>query len=239
MDISKLRKKAKEQQSVLKQKAGAAGPETAEGPEKEPARRVQEPAIDHPVSEESNRESGTGRREAPAAPPVSPDGAGEKTFVELAREELKDYTQDQKEKELLCFTMEDEEYAIELHLVKEIIRVRDITPVPNTSDFVLGIIVLRGEIIPVINLRKRIGLPFPDFTPNTRFILVSFEGSMTGLVVDNIPSVKRVPVASIQAAELVGAVDIKFVAGISTSKGGFTILLKLEEVLKQSDMLKV
>ena len=171
-------------------------------------------------------------------PAERPSGADEKPFAELANDALKKHSADVLERELLCFRLGEAEYAIDLSTVKEIIRIKEITPVPNTADFVLGITVLRGEIIPVIDLRKRIGLPFLDFTSSTRLVMISFEGAMTGLVVDGIPDVKRVAAGSIQSADMVGSVDIRFLSGISTSKGGFTALLKLEEILKQADMLK-
>ncbi len=251
MDISKLRKKAKEQQAGAKQKAAESKQQTPDkqtfdtvlkAPDSGQQIQTPGPSVRVPMPEVRGEEPATGIQDtrAGAGAPESGGHAAEgKPFAELAVEELKKYPAETREKELLCFTLEEEEYAIELNVVKEIIRVKEITPVPNTSDFVLGIIVLRGEIIPIVDLRKRIGLPFLNFTQDTRFIMVSFEDTMTGLVVDSIPMVKKVLAESIQSAELVSNVDIKFVAGISTSNGGFTILLKLEEILKQSDMLKV
>lgn len=234
MDISKLRKKAKEQQakdrdpgSMVRGAGAGEAEQKGEAGSRKPEHEIK--ITDHG---QLNTEGVNRKTEVPKPEPA------EKPLLELAREELKKYPADEKEKELLCFTLANQEYAIELSIVREIIRIKEITPVPNISEFVLGIIVLRGEIIPVIDLRKRIGLPFLGFTPNTRFVMVSFADSLTGLVVDSIPDVKKVSVESIQSAELVGSVDVRFLAGISTSKGGFTILLKLEEILKQSDMFK-
>jgi purine-binding chemotaxis protein CheW len=228
MDISKLRKKAKEQQAAAHQQAedkGRSVPVPAT-----PVPEPKPPAVKQEIKLQDNGRSASSAESRPAAE--------EKPLLELANDELKRYAPDGKDRELLCFRLGGEEYAIDLSTVKEIIRVKEITPVPNTSDFVLGITVLRGEIIPVIDLRKRIGLPFLKFTAATRLIMITFEGTMTGLVVDGIPSVKRVAVESIQSADTVGSVDIRFLAGISTGKGGFTVLLKLEEILKQTDMLK-
>ncbi len=260
MDISKLRKKAREQQAgESRQKTEDSGrglESTAQGLSAAAPKAVERtPAAGEAGQEAVVRDSGAGE----AVPDTTGQGQGNdssperggthredvagtvpeaRPLLELAQEELKKHPEEGKEKELLCFPLGSQEYGIELSSVREIIRVKEITPVPNTADFMRGIIVLRGEIIPVIDLRKRIGLPFLGFTPGTRFIMVSFAESMTGLVVDSIPDVKKVPVESIQPADLIGAVDIKFITGISTSRGGFIILLKLEEILKQADMLK-
>ncbi len=244
MDIAKLRKKAKQQQADhtpgpedAGQKSLVSGEQVQAGkttvPDKERAPRPVLPEATPGQQAVKVQDSTPGH-----LPPETGAAAEEKPLLELAQDELTKLTPGQKERELLCFRLGEEEYAIDLSTVKEIIRVKEITPVPNTSDFVLGITVLRGEIIPVIDLRKRIGLPFLKFTPNTRFIIVSFEDAMTGLVVDTIPSVKRVHAGSIQSADMVGSIDIRFLAGISTGKSGFTVLLKLEEILKQSDMLR-
>jgi purine-binding chemotaxis protein CheW len=244
MDISKLRKKAKEQQAGIKRQIEDNEQKVPDHAQQvhnpEPIADVPESVTVGPLSkgvfEEQKVEIQD--KEVSSKSAASHPVTGENRLIEQKKDELKGYSTDVKEKELLCFKLGDEEYAIELGTVKEIIRVKEITPVPNTSDFVLGITVLRGEIIPVVDLRKRIGLPFLNFTLNTRLIMISFEGAMTGLVVDSIPNVKRVAVESIQSAETVGSIDIRFVAGISTSKGGFTVLLKLDEILKQSDILR-
>ena len=240
MDISKLRKKAKEQQAAEQLQAGD---KEHKVPDHEQLMQAQPPTAGAPVAESQSPKSETSVREQEIkikdnSPAERPFGGEEKPFAELAKDELKKHSPDVQDRELLCFGLGEAEYAIDLSTVKEIIRIKEITPVPNTADFVLGITVLRGEIIPVIDLRKRIGLPFLDFTASTRLVMISFEGAMTGLVVDSIPDVKRVAVGSIQSADMVGSVDIRFLSGISTSEGGFTVLLKLEEILKQSDMLK-
>ncbi len=252
MDISKLRKKAKEQQAAESRQRAEGSGKGLVGTTQTPADGVPDTMKNAPSVGEKAPKPTFPPGGVSVAVPVStgqgagvpaPDSAGgavqeSKPLLELAQEELKKYPAVSGEKELLCFPLGGQEYGIELSSVREIIRVKEITPVPNTADFILGIIVLRGEIIPVIDLRKRIGLSFLGFTPATRFIMVSFAESMTGLVVDSIPDVKKVSVESIQPAELIGTVDVKFITGISTSRGGFTILLKLEEILRQSDMLK-
>ncbi len=243
MDISKLRKKAREQQPGIEQpKEHVKSVELSEeqkihAEKKEEIKPVEKDTDNRPAI--SDKPVDRSMETLQNIPEQINKQAQEPPLAELTREALKKYPQDTKEKELLCFKLENEEYAIELNNVKEIIRVKDITPVPNTAEFVLGITVLRGDIVPVIDLRRRIGLPPLAFTSNTRFIIVSFEGATAAIVVDNVPDVKRVAVESIKSADRVGSVDIRFLSGISTGNGGFTILLKLEEILKQSDMLKV
>lgn len=245
MDISKLRKKAKEQQ--ISSQLQKEHKKYIELPEEQ---KLSQDKTGKKDGKDGNKDTGLeiNMIEKPLDQTTVPlqkvsdqsiQLLQETPLTELTKEELKKYPSNIREKELLCFQLENEEYAIELKNVKEIIRVKDITPVPNTAEFVLGITVLRGDIIPVIDLRKRISLPHKEFTSNTRLIIVSFEGATAAIVVDNIPDVKRVNIESIQTAERVGSVDIRFLSGISTSNGNFIILLKLEEILKQSDILKV
>ncbi len=223
MDISKLRKKAKEQSekfAKLKEKQ-IKEPGIMPSQDQGEKNRIKEPLIESQPEQDRK--------------PVSTESD---TLLELAHNELKKYTSIDSEKELLCFNLGEEEYGMELSLVKEIIRVRDITPVPNTAKFVLGIVVLRGGIMPLIDMRTRIGLPFLNFSTDTRFVMVDMDNAAVGLVVDKITNVKRISSDSIKLTNVSGSVDVKFLSGISTYNGGFTVVLNLKEIIKSSDMLK-
>lgn len=91
--------------------------------------------------------------------------------------------------ELLCFNLSDEEYAVEINDVREIVKMVDITDVPKTPDFMLGIISLRGVIIPLMDLRMRLGLEACAYNSKTRIIIASADDRKMGMVVDAVTEV--------------------------------------------------
>jgi len=104
-------------------------------------------------------------------------------FEEVADED------DQDRLELLCFNLSDEEYAVEINDVREIVKMVDITEVPKTPDFMLGIISLRGVIIPLMDLRMRLGLEACSYNSKTRIIIASANDRKMGMVVDAVTEV--------------------------------------------------
>jgi purine-binding chemotaxis protein CheW len=89
--------------------------------------------------------------------------------------------------QLISFEVGDEEYGLEILRVKEVIRVREITRLPKAPRFVKGIINLRGDVIPIIDLRDRFGLEHAEYTAMTRVIVVDVEDKLVGMVVDALP----------------------------------------------------
>ena len=96
-------------------------------------------------------------------------------------------------KQLISFTIGDEEYGLELLRVKEVIRMRQVTWLPKAPSCVKGIINLRGDVIPIVDLRDRFGLQTIENTATTRVIVVEVEGRLVGVVVDSASQVVRVP----------------------------------------------
>jgi len=96
-------------------------------------------------------------------------------------------------KQLISFAVGDEEYGFELQHVKEVIRMREVTWLPETPSYVQGIVNLRGQVIPIIDLREKFGLPSTETTAETRVIVVEVEGSAVGMVVDSASQVVRLP----------------------------------------------
>ncbi len=93
------------------------------------------------------------------------------------------------ENQFLVFAISTEEYGVEIENVKEIIKVCNITKVPHTQSFVKGIINLRGDIIPVINIRERFNLELKENDERTCIIVLDFEGDSVGLIVDDVREV--------------------------------------------------
>ncbi|HEX9306334.1 MAG TPA: chemotaxis protein CheW [Anaeromyxobacter sp.] len=107
--------------------------------------------------------------------------------------------------QLCTFRIGGEDYAVDIMRVREIIHPLPITPVPRAPAFVEGVIRLRGDVIPVLDVRKRLGLPATPPTRRSRFLLVNVAGRRIGLVVDDVREVLRLPRSEIRAAPSLGA----------------------------------
>lgn len=112
------------------------------------------------------------------------------------------------EVKVIVFRLKDEEYGVEVGQVKSIERLEHITRVPNTPDFVKGVINLRGVVTPIIDLRKRFDFEELDFTESTRIIVVTVQDKEVGLIVDAANDVIDIPSDSIEPPpQVVGGVD--------------------------------
>jgi purine-binding chemotaxis protein CheW len=133
--------------------------------------------------------------------------------------------------EFLCFLLGDEEYGVNIMEIKELIKPRELTEVPRAPHFVDGIISLRGVIVPVIDLRKRLGLHGQRPTAQQRIIIVRQREGYSGLKVDSVTGVVRIADCRREAtpAALEG-IDREFVAGIGRSDNRMVILLDVWNV---------
>ena len=133
----------------------------------------------------------------------------------------------------LCFIADEEEYALELNEIKEVIKMRGTTDVPNVHDFVSGIISLRGEIISVINLARRLGLKEKDAGPETRMLIVSHTDVKVCFIVDKIMGVVRINPKEIESAlSIQKDASDEFIRGVVHHQDRFIILLNLPALLK-------
>jgi purine-binding chemotaxis protein CheW len=141
--------------------------------------------------------------------------------------------------EFVGFMLLGEEYGVEVSEVREVIRHVEILEVPRIPPYVKGIISLRGVILPVFDMKERIGLPAAPITPGTRIIIVSFRGGPYGLLVDSVTGVRPVTMDRVEPPPpglkmgtgfLRGVVSYP-VPGAPTSLKRLLILLNLKEVL--------
>ncbi|GFO56689.1 hypothetical protein GMSM_36960 [Geomonas sp. Red276] len=137
--------------------------------------------------------------------------------------------------ELLCFRVADEEYAISIMDIKEIIKPREVTEVPRVPAFVRGILSLRGIIIPIFDIRLRLGLPAAVHSERERVIVVNRSEGFCGVLVDEVVQVVRVGEGSIEPPPVVlEGIDREFVQGIGRVGGRMLILLDMMKVLDVS-----
>jgi purine-binding chemotaxis protein CheW len=135
--------------------------------------------------------------------------------------------------EYLAFRLASEEYAVKVEDVKEIIRLQRITQVPRAPEFVLGIISLRGVIIPVFDIKKRLGLDATERTRSTRIVVLSEKGAPQGIIVDKVTGVARLDAAGIEPPPaVIGGVEGEFIEGIGRLDARLLILFNTSKVLE-------
>jgi purine-binding chemotaxis protein CheW len=158
---------------------------------------------------------------------------GAQAWDDLARTALADENDDGQQveiRQLLTFEVDSTPYAVPVERVREIVRIRPITPVPRVPKEVRGVISLRGEIVEVIDLRLRLALPPAEPVRSTRIIVVHTEnGKVAGILVDAVREVSRVSEDSIRPATNsdTGSVEALCVRGEE-----FISLMDLDQVLE-------
>ena len=139
--------------------------------------------------------------------------------------------------QLVGFNLGDEEFGVDILKVQEINRMIDITKVPQSPDYVEGVINLRGEIIPVIDLRKRFGLPKKDPDRHTRIIVAEVGESTLGFVVDAVSEVIRIKSNTVEPPPpIVKGQHAEYIQGVGKLDGRLLMLLDIDKVLTQSEI---
>lgn len=134
--------------------------------------------------------------------------------------------------QLVSFKIENEEFGVDILKVQEINRMLQITRVPNTPDFIEGVINLRGRVIPVIDLRVKFNMPRKEHDKQTRIIVVELEDKTVGFLVDEVNEVLRIPKSITEAPpELVSNVNSEFITAVGKLEDRLIILLDLEKAL--------
>ncbi len=140
----------------------------------------------------------------------------------------------------LTFMLAGEEYGLEILKVQEIKGWDSVTPIPNTPRHVLGVLNLRGAVVPIIDLRKRFALDSVPYGPTTVVIVVKMtedeQERTVGLVVDAVADVYRLEGEEIQPApEMGGAIQTEFVRGLATVEEKMVILLEVDRLIDFGD----
>lgn len=139
--------------------------------------------------------------------------------------------------QFVSFFVENDEFAVDIHAVQEINKLLPIAHVPRAPRFVEGVINLRGQIVPLINLRERFQLEKIPYDKQTRIMIINVNGKWVGLIVDRVSKVLRIPLTDIQdpPAETVNQ-EVRFVHGIAEVDGRLIIILDLQKVLSVQEV---
>lgn len=132
--------------------------------------------------------------------------------------------------QLLTFKLDEQEYALNIANVVQVVRMVAVTRAPRAMDAVEGMINLRGKVIPVVDIRKRCGLPVREHDLNTQLLIAQTEGHMVALTVDVVSEVLTMPVANIEATEAVGA-EMEFLSSVGKLGDRLILILDPKQVL--------
>ena len=135
--------------------------------------------------------------------------------------------------QVVGFKLADEEFVIDILKVQEIIKMIDITPLPNAPHYVNGVINLRGKVIPVISLRKRFGFEEKEDSNLTRIMVVEIDKKLVGFIVDRVTEVLRIPASSIEPPPpLVSKIGSEYLKGVGKIGDRLLIILEVEKILQ-------
>ena len=135
------------------------------------------------------------------------------------------------EMQVVVFSLGQVEYGGDIKKVQEIIRLPEVTALPGTADYILGIINLRGSIIPIVDLKKKLGLPNSEITDETRVIVVEISNKKVGLIVDEVSEVISFPAEEISTADDVGfGIKEKHILGVVRINERLLVLLDLDNI---------
>ena len=144
--------------------------------------------------------------------------------------------------QLVTFKLDQEEFGVEILKVHEIIRMMEITKIPNSPDFVKGVINLRGKIIPIVSLRQKFGIRLDDEESNNlRIVVIELNSIVVGFMVDSVSEVLKIEKNIIEPPpEVLSGVDSTYITGVAKLEDRLLILLDLEKLLtsKEKDIIK-
>ena len=135
-------------------------------------------------------------------------------------------------RQVVAFKLRDEEYGVSILNVQEIRNMTDITRVPFAADFIKGVINLRGSVLPVIDLKKRLGLAETPYTENTRIVTVTIDELHVGMLVDAVTEVLTIGSKTVDTKKATNdRSGSRFLNGIGNVDGRLIIMLNLEEII--------
>ena len=142
--------------------------------------------------------------------------------------------------QMISFSIGEEDYGVDIQEVKEVIRIREITQLPKAPTFVKGVINLRGDVIPIIDLREKFGLEQQDYTDVTRVIVVEVDGKSIGMVVDRVSNVIKIPQDEIEPPPpLVGDLSGEYLRGIGKLGEKLIVLISIDKILTTDEKIEL
>ncbi|MBP2072603.1 MULTISPECIES: chemotaxis protein CheW [Thermoanaerobacterium] len=142
--------------------------------------------------------------------------------------------------QIVIFKLNDEEFCVDIMDVLEIIRMQTITKVPDVPSFVEGIINLRGTVIPIIDLKKRLKLKLTNYDDDTRIIIIKINEKSVGFIVDSVTEVLHVENDSIkEAPDIIAGIGKEYIESVVSYDDRLIINLDLEKILTESEKKEI
>ncbi len=133
---------------------------------------------------------------------------------------------------LVGFYLGPEEYAVDILKIKEIKLMQEITNVPKAPDFVEGVINLRGDIVPIIDLKKKLNLGAADLNEESKIIVVEIDTKMVGVIVDEVSEVIEIEDSKLSPPPpIIGGIEAEYLKGVGKLGDRLLILLDLDKIL--------
>ena len=134
--------------------------------------------------------------------------------------------------QLACFSLGDRLFAVDIMRIREILVPQKLSPLPCASDLLEGVINLRGSVIPVMNMRKRLGMTETGAAPVGKLLIVSLVRQMLALVVDDVMEVISVPVSDIKPPiQITTGVGMEFLLGVCLADNRVFMILNIDALL--------
>jgi len=154
-----------------------------------------------------------------------------------AIENVEDESEDTLKDMYLTFRLSHEDYGIEIRYVTEIVGMQKITEVPDMPVFVKGVVNLRGQVIPVIDMRLRFNMPPQDYDERTCIVVVSISSAQVGLVVDTVNEVRTIEESQVSPPpKTAGAHSAQYIQGMGKVGESVVILLEGKRLLHEEEM---
>lgn len=145
-----------------------------------------------------------------------------------------------EEKQLVVFRLHNEEFGVEITEVREIVKPRHITRLPHVDDYIEGVTNLRGEVIPVICLRKRFGLEPQEETEDTRIMMLEVKDNMVGFIVDAVTETLRLSEDAIDPPPgNIAGLRADYLAGVGKLEDRLLILLEVDKILSSDEQIQL
>lgn len=141
---------------------------------------------------------------------------------------------------VIVFQLKGQRYGVDIQQIRSIERMQDVTGVPGTSDFIKGVINLRDELTPIVDLKERLQIQISDYTDETRILIINVNNVQLGLIVDTATDVIDIDPAVIEASpKAIRGVNEAFIKGVAKLASGLLILLDFKRILNLAEVNEV
>ncbi len=144
------------------------------------------------------------------------------------------------EVQLLSFGLGKEDFGVDVTQVREILQIPQITNIPNSPEFIEGVINLRGQITTVVDLRKRLGIGSGELSEDSRIIIVELEGAPVGMIVDFVSEVIKMPLDDIDPTPSISTDEtVDYIRGVGKLEDKLLVILDIEKVLSKGEVQRL